>query len=168
MPSRSEIKPEDASRGEIKIPTPKRFSTSGAQPAGPVAAPSQGSAVSAKPDRVALTGKKPKGRPENKNTDSPIFEGGSEISRIKLEHKMKLDPKVWQAGRQEGLNLSPVERAKLVKEVFSSAYGRNISKNDLRLSIRKLNQKMLGTKDSKEHAKIRKEIKFFKKIGGIR
>jgi hypothetical protein len=67
-----------------------------------------------------------------------------------------------------GLNLSPVERAKLVKEVFSPVLGSNISKTDLKLSIKKLNQKMLGTQDSAEHAKIRKEIKFFKKIGGIK
>ena len=81
---------------------------------------------------------------------------------------MKIDPKVWQAARQAGLELSPIERAKLVKEVFSPALGVNISKADLKLSIRKLNQKMLSSKDSGEHAKIRKEIKFFKKIGGIK
>lgn len=101
------------------------------------------------------------------NKNQSIFSGGSEVSRAKLEYEMKMSPKIWEAGRQAGLILSPVERAKLVKEVFPSALGRNISKTDLKLGIRKLNQKMLGTKDPKEHAKIRKEIKFFKKIGGI-
>jgi hypothetical protein len=105
---------------------------------------------------------------QDKNEDQSIFKGESEVSRIKLRHEMKLDPKVWQASRQVGLNLSPVERAKLVKEVFSPVLGSNISKTDLKLSIKKLNQKMLGTQDSAEHAKIRKEIKFFKKIGGIK
>jgi len=100
--------------------------------------------------------------------DTSIFGGESEISRTKLETKMKTDTNVWQASKQTGLTLSPVERAKLVKEVFSSALGRNISKTDLKSGIRKLNQKMLGAKDSIEHAKIRKEIKFFKKIGGIK
>lgn len=106
--------------------------------------------------------------PENKSTDSSMFQGKPEVSRIKLAQELRADPKIWQASRQVGLNMSPVERAKLVKQVFSSAYGMNISKTDLRQGIRKLNQKMLGTKDLGEHAKIRKEIKFFKKIGGIK
>ena len=100
--------------------------------------------------------------------DGSIFGGEPEVSRTKLEYAMRMDPKVWQAENQAGLTLSPVERAKLVKEVFSSSLGRNISKTDLKWSIKKLNQKMLGAKDSKEHAKIRKEIDFFKKIGGIK
>ena len=100
--------------------------------------------------------------------DDSIFGGEAEVSRVKLESKMRLDPKVYQAQKQAGLNLSPVERSKLVKEVFSSALGRNISKTDLKWSIKKLNQKLSGAKDATEHAKIRKEIKFFKKIGGIK
>jgi hypothetical protein len=104
----------------------------------------------------------------NVQQDDSIFAGKSEISRMKLEGEMKSSPKVWQASRQEGLNMSPVERAKLVKEVFSSALGGNISKTDLKLGISKLNQKLLGAKDVSQHAKIRKEIKFFKKIGGIK
>ena len=43
----------------------------------------------------------------------------------------------------------------------------DISKTDLKAGVRKLNQKMLSTKNAREHAKIRKEIKFFKKIGGV-
>lgn len=105
---------------------------------------------------------------QNKTTDSSaMFKDSPEVSRMKLENKMRTDPKIWQAEKQAGLTLSPVERAKLVKEVFSPVYGRNISKGDLKNSVRKLNQKMLGTKDPAEHAKIRKEINFFKKIGGI-
>jgi hypothetical protein len=100
--------------------------------------------------------------------DSSIFGGESEIPKIKLEHEMKVDTKIWKAAKQEGLTLSPVERANLVKEVFSPVFGRNISKTDLKWSIKKLGQKMSGTKDLQEHAKIRKEIKFFKKIGGIK
>jgi hypothetical protein len=107
---------------------------------------------------------------ENKtiSKDGSIFSGEPEVSRIKLVNKMKLDPKIWQAQRQSGLTLSPLERAKLVKEVFSPVLGTNISKTDLKWSIKKLNQKMLSAKDPNEHAKIRKEIKFFKKIGGIK
>ena len=60
------------------------------------------------------------------------------------------------------------ERSKLIKEVFSSALSRNISKNDLKVSVKKLGKKMLDTKDITAHTKLRKEIKFFKKIGGIK
>lgn len=103
-----------------------------------------------------------------KNEDQSIFGDKPEVSKIELKHEMRTDPKIWQASRQVGLTLSPVERSKLVKDVFSPALGRNISKTDLKWSIKKLNQKMLGAKDHGEHAKIRKEIKFFKKIGGIK
>jgi len=105
---------------------------------------------------------------DNKTGDQSIFKGQKEVSRIKLEYELRKDPKIWQASKQVGLNMSPAERAKLVKQVFSSALGRNISKTDLNQSIKKLNQKMLDTKDQTQHAKIRKEIKFFKKIGGIK
>jgi hypothetical protein len=100
--------------------------------------------------------------------DGSIFSGEDEVSRIDLKHKLRLDPKIWEAQRQAGLTLSPVERAKLEKEVFAPVYGRNISKTDLKLSIKKLSQKMLDEKDPVKHAKIRKEISFFKKIGGIK
>ena len=113
----------------------------------------------------------PSGQPSINKAAKPdsasMFGGKGEISRRTLEHELRYDPKIWKASRQAGLTLSREERAKLVKETFSSAYGRNISKTDLKWGIRKLNQKMLGTKDTAEHAKIRKEIKFFKKIGGI-
>jgi hypothetical protein len=124
--------------------------------------------VSVQPGNKVSAQKKEAIRGLSQGADSSIFNGEPEISRIKLEHEMRLDPKVWQAERQAGLALSPVERAKLVKEVFSSALVRNISKTDLKWSIKKLNKKMIGTKDEQEHAKIRKEIKFFKKIGGIK
>ncbi|MCX6719497.1 MAG: hypothetical protein NTV36_00055 [Candidatus Staskawiczbacteria bacterium] len=101
--------------------------------------------------------------------DKSIFGGNSEVSRIKLEYKMKKDPNIWKAARDVKLNISPVERSKLVKEVFSTAFGRNISKSDLNWGLKKLNQKLIDARDKPtEHEKIRKEIKFFKKIGGIK
>ena len=96
-----------------------------------------------------------------------MFEEGQGISRLKLAHEMRYDSKIWKAQRQAGLTLTPGEREKLVKEVFSSALGRNISKTDLKVSIKKLGRKLVDTKDPKQHERIRKEIKFFKKIGGI-
>lgn len=109
----------------------------------------------------------PSPKPAVKPQDKSIFGGKSEVSRIDLKQKLRKDPKVWQAERSVGLTLNPGERANLEKEVFSSSLGRNISKNDLNWGIKKLNQKLLDTKNPDEHAKIRKEIQFFKKIGGI-
>jgi len=100
--------------------------------------------------------------------DNSIFGGESEVSRIDLRQKLRKDPKVWMAGKQVGLTLNPTERANLEKEVFSQTYGRNISKSDLRGGIKKLNQKMLSTKNLAEKVKIRDKIEFFKKIGGVK
>ena len=192
MPSRGgnqEEVEEGFGHGKIKIPKQKRFSENGDQS-------SQASGTNiinygSQPNGASLFSKKhgvvgetlksinlstsPIKVPTNEKilskkqqTDTSIFEGKPEVPKTKLVQKMRLDPKIWQASRQVGLTLSPVERSKLIKEVFSPALGRNISKPDLKFSIRKLNRKMLGTKDQKEHEKIRKEIKFFKKIGGIK
>ena len=104
---------------------------------------------------------------QQKMQDDSIFGGKSEISRIKLERDMRLDPKIWQATRQSGLTLSPVERSKFIKDV-PQVFGRNISKNDLSRTVTTLGRKMIDTKNPQEHARVRKEIKFFKKIGGIK
>ena len=100
--------------------------------------------------------------------DASIFGGKSEISRERLEHKLEDDASVWKASKQAGLTMNKIERAGLVKKLFSPVYGRNISKTDLKQEIKKLNEKMVSTTNSATHAKIRKEIKFFKKIGGVK
>lgn len=99
--------------------------------------------------------------------DETIFEGKPAVSRLELAREMRRDPKVWKAAVRSGLNLSPVERVNLAKEVLPPLLGRDISKTDLKWSIKKLNKQLLSTQNPQEHAKIRKEIKFFKKIGGI-
>ena len=195
MPSRS-AQQEDDSHKEIKIPRRKRFDKdiiTSSSLHGQALVYEKDKVEAAKktvqeqkraPIEKALAGKevgissmadvleppviKEEASNQQVKQDNSIFNGGSEISRTDLRQKLRKDPKVWQAERQEGMTLSPSERAKLVKEVFSPTLGRNISRTDLKLSVKKLNQKMLGTKDSAEHAKIRKEIKFFKKIGGIK
>lgn len=100
--------------------------------------------------------------------DTSIFGGKSEISRSELRQKLKQDVGVFKAEKQTGLDMTPVQRAKLEKEVFSSALGGNISKADLKRGIKKLNEKLSGAKSSVEHARLRKEIKFFKKIGNVK
>jgi len=143
----------------IKIPTSTHPLNSNMQPV----------EFSASQNKENNTGDSYKELPhKNETADSSIFGGKTEISRENLEEEMKSNTKVWQASRQEGLDLNPIERAKLVKEVFSRDLGENISRTDLKQGIRRLNEKLLGAKSQTEHAKIRKEIKFFKKIGGIK
>ena len=104
---------------------------------------------------------------QEKKEETIFSDENTGLSRKELEHDFRKDPKIWQAAKQSGLTMSPTERSELVKEVFSQAYGTNISKTDLKWGIKKLNQKLLDTKDQAQHAKIRKEINFFKKIGGL-
>jgi hypothetical protein len=66
------------------------------------------------------------------------------------------------------MNLSPIERTKLEKETFAPLYGRNISKEDLKLNVRRLGREWATTGDMKKKETLRKQIKFFKKIGGIK
>lgn len=96
-----------------------------------------------------------------------MFGEKEEVSRSELRQKLR-GSKIFQAEKQVGLSLSPVERSKLENQVFAQSLGGNISKTDLKLSIKKLNQKLADAKNPEEHAKIRKEIKFFKNIGGIK
>jgi len=161
MPPREEKQPEGVIHEEIKIPTPQKFGqeVKQIQPVG--FAPMQ--------NRVgAVENSSNVGLPLQKNqSDSSIFGGKSEVTRSELRQDLK-GANAYKAGRQVGLNLNAIERAKMEKEVFSQSYGRNISKTDLKRGIKNLNKKMLGAQSSEEHAKIRKEIKFFKKIGGIK
>ncbi len=189
---------EDDKQQEIKVPTPRRFqkkpTVEYVQPAMTYdQKPPAGANDNHRDIRIPTSRQSPRGyenqsaggsfngldfgtsvselkRSESKPpaSDSSIFGGKPEISRRSLEHELRYDTKAWKAQREVGLNLSPAERAKLVKETFSPVYGRNISKSDLRFGISKLNRKLLDTKSPTEHAKIRKEIKFFKKIGGIK
>ena len=105
---------------------------------------------------------------QQKNQNGIMFEGKPEVSRRELKYELKKDPKIWQINRDMRLNLSRSERASLVEDIFPTVYGSNISKGDLKKSVRKLGRKMMVTGDAKEHAKLKKEIKFFKKIGGIK
>jgi hypothetical protein len=101
------------------------------------------------------------------NEETLMFGGKEEVSRVQLRQKLR-SSKIFNAERQVGLTLSPVERSKLEKEVFSQSLGGSISKTDLKWGVHKLNQKYLSEKDPEQKAKLRKEIKFFKKIGGIK
>ena len=121
-----------------------------------------------KTERAKKTGESDHKNFVSKKVEDPFFGNKTEISRSELRQKLSNDPKVWRAQKEAGLSLSPLERVKLEKEVFSQSLGSNISKADLKSGIKKLNQKMFDSKDISEKTKIRKEISFFKKIGGIK
>ena len=121
-----------------------------------------------KREKNIFTKKEIKGPTNNASKDESLMFGkGEEVSRVQLRQKLR-SSKIFNAERQVGLNLSPVERSKLEKQVFSQSMGGNISKTDLKWGIRKLNQKYLSEKNLSAKAKLRKEIKFFKKIGGVK
>jgi hypothetical protein len=120
-----------------------------------------------KKDSKLASDKNKKETISNKN-DNSIFGGKEEISRTELRQKLRLDPNVAKAQRDLYMNLSPVERAKLESTVFHSAYGGNISKSDLKSALRKLGTDLSSTSDMKRKETLRKQIKFFKKIGGVK
>ena len=97
-------------------------------------------------------------------SDRSIFEG-KELTRKQLEYKLRTDPKSWQAARASGLaNLTPLERAKYAQDI-PRIFGSNISHSDIEGTLRKLNKDLANAQNKPtEHAKIRKEISFFKGI----
>jgi len=149
MPSRMP-KQEDNAHAKIEIPTSSKLheepSTSGKKEAIP---------TSGIPKKIPVL------RPQEKE-DTSIFGGKTEVSRMELEHKMR-GQEAWKAERRAGLTLSPLERSRLVKDI-PQVYGRNISKSDLSGTVRKLNRDLLNAKKPEDHARLRKEIKFFKEL----
>ncbi len=108
----------------------------------------------------------PKGGSQGR--DGSIFGGEEEISRIEMRHKLRYDPKVWQAGRQSRLNLSPTDREKLEKELFPRIYGKDISKADLSRKIKMMSKERGSTTDFKRKETLRRQINFLKRIGGVK
>ncbi|MBU2539666.1 hypothetical protein KJ786_00680 [Patescibacteria group bacterium] len=104
----------------------------------------------------------------NNQSGGGLFKGKSGICRGDLREALRKDPKVFKAQRETGLNLSRGERVKLEKKVFSPILGRNISKTDLKQSISKLCRELVASKNPGQKKQLRKEIKFFKRIGGIK
>jgi hypothetical protein len=116
--------------------------------------------------KLAPDKNKKEGVPNKK--DSSIFGGKEEISRSELRTKLFGDESVAKAQRELYMNLSPVERAKLERSVFKSSYGLNISKSDLKANLKKMGREWASTSNIKKKETLRKQIKFFKKIGGIK
>jgi|GEM_PF-6894503 len=106
-------------------------------------------------------------KPAPKTGASNIFGGREEISRAELRQKLRGDGSIFEAEKSVGLHLDSTERAKLEKQVFPQGMGQNISKKDLKQGISKLGQQKIYSKDPAQKEKLDKEMKFFKKIGGL-
>lgn len=106
-----------------------------------------------------------------KSSDTSIFGGKEELTRMQLRHKLRYDPKVWEAGVETRLNLkidlSRAGRERLEKELFPNTYGRNISKADIKRRVRMMVIEQGGA-DPARRETLRREVKFLKKIGGIK
>lgn len=105
--------------------------------------------------------------------DYSIFGDKEEISRLEFKHKLRFSKDVWRAGVKSRFNLSPLERVSLEKDLFSNfiTYGRNISKDDLKLRLKLMNKERFnagGKGNYVKQEKLRREINFLKKIGGIK
>ncbi len=105
--------------------------------------------------------------------DASIFGGKNELSRIELRRKLRYDPKVWKAGVQTRFNLTREQRENLEKELFSDIkiYGRNISKEDFKHKLKLMTKERTNAAvkgNFAQQEKLRREINFLKKIGGIK
>jgi len=102
-----------------------------------------------------------------KGGGSILFGSKEEISRLDLQRVLRRDPRIWKAQRDLRMNLSPLERVKLEKEFFASLYGRNISKRDVKMNLRRMGKEWASTSDTKRKETLRKQIKFLKNISGV-
>lgn len=143
----SALKLEQPGQGEIKIPIPSHKPESASSNKNPI---------------EILISK------NQKSSDASIFDGKQEISRQELRQKLRYDPKVWKAGVQSKFDLTREERVKLEKEIFPSIYGRNISKADMNRRIRMMIKERGSASNLEKAETLRREIKFLKKIGGVK
>lgn len=100
--------------------------------------------------------------------DGSIFGGKEEISRLEFKEKLRSSESAYRADIASDLKMSPLERANIEKQVFPSVYGQNISRSDVKSVVKNLTKKLGGISNSKVHERVRKEINFLKKIGGIK
>ncbi|MFH1967996.1 MAG: hypothetical protein ABIJ84_01260 [bacterium] len=100
--------------------------------------------------------------------ESALFGNKEEISRIELRRKLRRDSGIWKAQKDVRLNLKPMERVKLEKEFFSKIYGRNISKKDVKVNLRRMGKEWASTPNLKRKETLRKQIKFLKNVSGIK
>lgn len=168
MPHRTEV------GAEIEVPRPRHSEQKGVMSSDVHSQPltykkDKAETVEETPDDEEVLGQ---GEEEKEaGGGSLLFGAGKQVSRGKFKSILKRGEGVWQASRSSKLNLSPLERAKLVKEVFpAKPYGKYISKEDLGWRLRKLNQQLRKESvkaNPEKHRELRRKIDFLKKVGGL-
>jgi len=104
--------------------------------------------------------------------DNSIFEGNKSLDRDAFKNSLeaagdyKMMNRMMDAQRAVGLNLTRTSRAKLVEKYFPQHYGQEISKDEFRRQLKIAEQKF--SKTAGERIQTEREIKFLKKIGGIK
>lgn len=95
-----------------------------------------------------------------------LFGGRDEISRTEMRMKLRNSADVYKAQRAVGLNLTKEERVKLEKTALPGFYGGRISKTELKNAASRLEkERMSSSLDNKTKETLRKEAKFFRKLG---
>jgi hypothetical protein len=98
------------------------------------------------------------------NNEGSLFGVGQGLSRKELKNELRNNPEVWKQAKAAGLTLGRAGRANLINDIPKALKG-SVSKGDLKKTIRVLRQKLSSSASSpQEHAKLRKEINFFKKL----
>jgi len=92
-----------------------------------------------------------------------MFSKKSSISRPDLRSALRKDSGIIKGG--EG-RYSSSEREKLVKDVFGSKYGSEISRLDFKRAIRSLEAEKSRKTSIKEKEVIDDKIKYLKQVGG--
>lgn len=77
--------------------------------------------------------------------------------------------KIYEAQRSAGLRaMKPEERKTLIEKYFPKAYGGMISKKEMSQGLDIAERRGMIGKSTPERLKMKKEIKFLKKIGGMK
>jgi hypothetical protein len=95
-----------------------------------------------------------------------IFEKGQSFSRKELSDVFRKDsgaiPKTGGKKFYEG------QRKKMPQETFGKVYGSEISKQDYRHAVQKLNASKREAKTFHERSKIAQRVSYLKRMGGIK
>jgi len=92
-----------------------------------------------------------------------LFDKKKSLSRGELKSAFRKDKGVIP--RTGGRKYHNQERAKMTKEIFGAKYGSQISKNDYRQALRKLESTRNQAKSRPEKEKVERKINYLRNIG---
>ena len=93
-----------------------------------------------------------------------LFDKKKSFSKKEFEEKLGLDAGIIPG--TGGLRYSKDERDKMSREVFGPEYGRDISKNDFRRAVQKLELTKLRARDERQRKTIDRKIRYLREFGG--